>query len=209
MDPASLGLGVASLAVQVFHGAVKGYEYFVVASKMPDRYESLRLRLQIEYGRLLDWGDAAGIIENQEAFDKKMKMNGGTVMALLSEMRSLLKKMRTYSLRYDGLASPLPEEGKGHPRLQPIDTVNMKEYRMIFESKDIPKDKRKYPKGLNRLIELASGGKEIFKHPKRLRWAAIDEKIFKEDLDRMAWLTTFLHETQRDSTDKDCSRCSS
>jgi len=123
-------------------------------------------------------------------------------MALLSEMRSLLKKMRTYSLRYDGVVGQLPEEDKGKPRFQPIDTVNMEEYRAIFESKDIPRDKRKYPKGLNRLVELASGGKEIIKHPKRLRWAAIDEKSFKEDLDRMRSLTNFLHETLGDHQTK-------
>lgn len=165
---------------------------------MPERYEGLRLRLHIEYGRLLDWGDAAGITEAQSTFDKKMQVNGGTVMALLSEMRSLLKKMRAYSLRYDDLAAPFPQEAKGHPRLQAIDTVNMKEYRAIFESKDIPKDKRKYPKGLNRLVELASGVKAVAKHPKRLLWATFDENAFKADLERIRSLTNFLHETLGD-----------
>ena len=161
-----------------------------------------RLRLQIQYGKLLDWGEAAGIVESQDVFDKKMKVHGGTVMALLSEMRSLLKKMRTYSLRYDGIAGQLPEEEKAKTRYQPIDTVNMEEYRAIFESKDVPRDKRKYPKGLNRLVQLASGGKDIAKQPKRLRWAVIDEKNFKDDLDRMVSLTDFLHETLGDHQTK-------
>src|SRR5436190_5238148 len=169
---------------------------------MQDRYASLRLSLQIEYGRLLDWGEAAGITECQEKFDKKMKVNGAIVMALLSEMRSLLKSMRSVSLRYDGMAENWPEEGKRQKRRQPIDTVNMKEYRAIFDTIDIPKDQRKYPIGLNRLIELASGGKEILKHPKRLRWAMTDEKKFRGDLDRMRHLTNFLQETLGDHQTK-------
>ena len=162
----------------------------------------MRLRLQIEYGRLLDWGDAAGITESQEIFDKKMRANGAIVMALLGEMRSLLKSMRNVSLRYDSMVETRLVEHKSQQRLQPIDTVNMKEYRAIFESADIPKDKRKYPKGLGRLVELASGGKEIFKHPKRLRWAMADEKKFREHLDRMRELTNFLHETLGDHQTK-------
>jgi len=165
---------------------------------MPERYESLRLRLQIQYGRLLDWAEAAEITESQEKFGRKVKMNGATVMALLSEMRSLLKSMRSVSLRYDGMIEKWPEEADKKSRLRPIDTVNLKEYRAIFESRDIPKDKRKYPKGLHRVIELATGGREILKHPKRIRWAIADEKKFKEDLARMQQLTDFLHETLGD-----------
>jgi Prion-inhibition and propagation/Protein tyrosine and serine/threonine kinase len=106
--------------------------------------------------------------------------------------------MRSVSLRYDGMVEKWPEGADKKPRLRPVDTVNLKEYRAIFESKDIPKDKRKYPRGLNRVIELATGGKEILKHPKRFRWAAVDEKKFKEDLARMQQLTNFLHETLGD-----------
>jgi hypothetical protein len=169
---------------------------------MPERYESLRLRLQIEYGRLLDWGEAAGIRESQERFDRKMIVNGAIMMALLSEMRSLLKSMRNLSLRYNGMVEKEVEEVEEQPRRRPIDTVDLKEYRAIFESRDIPKDKRKYPKGLNRVIELVTGGKEILKQPKRLRWAVVDEKKFKEDLARMRQLTDFLHETLGDRQTK-------
>lgn len=165
---------------------------------MPERYESLRLRLQIEYGRLLDWSEAAGIIDSPDMFDEKMKVNGVTVMALLSEMRSLLKKMRAYLLRYDDTVRPLPQGVETRMRVRPIDMVDLKQYKAIFESKDIPQSKRKYPKGLNRLVELASGSGDIAKQPKRIRWATIDEKAFKEDLDRMSKLTNFLHETLGD-----------
>lgn len=67
---------------------------------MPEQYASFRLRLQIEHTRLLDWGDAAGINNGEDAFNKKMKVNGAVVMALLSEMRSLLRNIDLASMRY-------------------------------------------------------------------------------------------------------------
>jgi hypothetical protein len=103
---------VALLEVRVFDGSVKGttcgstqtcsfitannisfskdYEYFEIAIELPQHYESLKLRLQIEDFRLLDYGEAAGIPESSELFSKKMKVNETTVMALLSDTRSLL-----------------------------------------------------------------------------------------------------------------------
>lgn len=42
---------------------------------MPERYSSHRLRLQLEMGKLLDWGSEAGIKDNQVPFDRRMKVN--------------------------------------------------------------------------------------------------------------------------------------
>jgi Prion-inhibition and propagation/Protein tyrosine and serine/threonine kinase len=177
----------------------KGYGYFEVAVDMPERYASLRLRLQIEFGRLLDWGDAAGLTEN-DVFDKRMKVNGLVVMAVLGEMRSLLKNMRQLSLNYENAREPTPDSAKMPHRRQPVDTVNLKEFRAMFESADVQKERRKFPKGFNRLIEFASGVKVVGKEPfKRVRWALRDEEKLKEMLQRLTQLTNCLHETLGDN----------
>jgi len=178
--------------------SVKGYEYFVKAIEAHTNYETLRLRLQIEYGRLLDWGEAAGISGDGEKFDKKMKMNRPIAMALLAEMWALLQNMSEITQKYDSLVEDWPEEHDEMPRVQPIKTVNLEKYQEIFKSKDIPKDKRRYPKSLNRIIELATGAKEVVKHPKRIQWALADKKKFEGGLSRIRELTDFLHETLGD-----------
>jgi hypothetical protein len=177
---------------------LKGYEYFVKAIEAHTSYETLRLRLQIEYGRLLDWGEAVGISGDGEKFDKKMRMNRPIAMALLAEMWALLQNMSEITQKYDSLVEEWTEEHNDRLRVQPIDTVNLQKYQEIFKSKDIPKDKRRYPKSLNRIIELASGAKEVVKRPKRLQWALADKEKFEVGLSRMRQLTDFLHETLGD-----------
>jgi hypothetical protein len=74
----------------------------------------------------------------------------------------------------------------------------MSDYSAIFESNDIVKEKRKYPEGLNTLVQLAIGSKEVFKHPKRLRSATTNKKRFAEGVYRMRELTEFLHDARDD-----------
>lgn len=93
MDPLTapaLGLGAASLAIQVFDGVKSGYHYFEAAVQMPVDCESFKLRLRIEYTRLLDWGDLAGLTDESKhkQFDTRLKANRAIIMALLSEIQS-------------------------------------------------------------------------------------------------------------------------
>lgn len=46
-----------------------GYQYFVAAAGMPDDCHYMRTRLQIEYLRLLDWTEVAGLIEYKDGQD--------------------------------------------------------------------------------------------------------------------------------------------
>jgi len=162
----------------------------------------MRLRLELQHGRLIDWGDAAGITETcdqiTKIFKKRMEVNGPVIFALLGEMHALLKKMRKFYLRYDDSVEPLVVS-TGETRKQPVDIVNMKAYQSIFESKDIPRDRRKYPKGLSHIVELAIGAKDIVRHPKRLLWAVKNEQEFQKALARMTELTDHLHETLGDA----------
>lgn len=72
---------------------------------MPKDCASLRLRLHIEYNRLLDWGDAAGLSDSErhEEFDRNMRANRAIIAALLSEMKLLLRYMSNLSLEYKDL----------------------------------------------------------------------------------------------------------
>jgi hypothetical protein len=250
MDPVSVGglvLGAASLAVQVFNGVKKGlstwiaptpapcppahelipgYEYFESALDMPEECESLRLRLRIEYTRLLDWGDLAGLSEERDhhAFDRKLQSNRATIITILSEMRSLLKRLGSLSLVYQG---PGGGGGKGEetehkgPKGRGGDTlcaeetshslpmmyrdvipgtaIDLDDYRGIFKSPKLPVRTRRHMTGLNHVIKLSQGLKLIAKNPQRIVWALKDKEQFQIQLKRLKELTDFLHESMGDS----------
>lgn len=58
---------------------------------MPEECASFKLRLRIEYSRLIDWADVAGLSDenNHEKFDKKFAGNRHIILAVLSEMNAL------------------------------------------------------------------------------------------------------------------------
>jgi hypothetical protein len=84
----------------------KGYEYFEHAVNMPEDCASFKLRLRIEYSRLLDWADVAGLSNEKDhaAFDIKFKANRHIILAVLGEMNALFQSLqKEYNeLRLDG-----------------------------------------------------------------------------------------------------------
>ena len=182
-----------------------GYGYFQAAVDMEGKYREYQLTLEIEYGRLLDWGEAVGIRDSgagkeefNEVFEKRMKVDGTIVMAVLSEMRLLLKEMRRVSLRYEKIESgELPKDPATRTKL-PVENVNLEKYYEIFQSPNIPQDKRQYPRGFNHLIQMAKGIKKVAVQPKRIWWAMHDRDVFKEKLDRMSYLTRYLRQSLGD-----------
>jgi hypothetical protein len=175
---------------------------------MPENYASHRLRLQLEFSKLLDWGDEAGIQTNQGAFDKRMKVNGVVVMAVLGELRSLLKSIRLLSLDYDKVLETEPEARITNlpRRNQSIDSIDLKEYFAMFETGEVSRDKRTFPKGMKSVLQFARnvkslghGVKSIGHHRfKGVRWAMRDAKKFEHMLERLTQLTAYLHQTLGD-----------
>lgn len=231
MDPLTapaLGLGAASLAIQVFDGVKSGYRNFEVAVQMPADCESFKLRLRIEYTRLLDWGDLAGLTDESKhgQFDTRLRANRAIIMALLSEMESLLKNLSKLVLKYDELqwreSSPsttsgaelvaIPKVGLLHsetaskPRANP--RANSKEVLQkgdfsdkqmgLFKSSYVANDMKKYPKGFNHIINISRGVWDVTKNPERIVWAVHNKEKFEEQLKRLTQLTTYLHETLTD-----------
>ncbi|OCL12826.1 hypothetical protein AOQ84DRAFT_137753 [Glonium stellatum] len=92
----SLALGVASLAIEVFEGVKRGYEYFEYAANMPEDCASFKLRLRIEYSRIMDWAVVAGLADKKDygRFNKKYTANRHIIMAVLSEMSALFRSLQ-------------------------------------------------------------------------------------------------------------------
>lgn len=169
---------------------------------MPERYSSHRLRLQLEMGKLLDWGSEAGIKDNQSAFDRRMKVNGVIVMAVLGEIRSLLKSIRLLSLTYDkALDAQSTDDITTLPvRDQSAEAIDWKEYYAMFETGLVQKEQRSFPESMKSALRSAKNGViSIDRHRLRgVRWAMKDEKSFEDKLQRLTELTSYLHQTLGD-----------
>ena len=194
--------------------SVAGYQMFELAADMPEECESLRLRLRMQYTRVLDWADHAGLSDHADhaRFDRKLQANRATILALLSEMSATLTSLRKLSLRYDELNwvdSPTPQNAPppspaaaahGIPvadRTRPnyredIGGIDFEKYQSVFRSPDLPVQRR-HMRGFNHLIRIGSGIKDIASQPKRVLWALKDMAKFEDHLKRLKELTDFLH----------------
>ncbi|KAF2169427.1 hypothetical protein M409DRAFT_20646 [Zasmidium cellare ATCC 36951] len=112
MDPvtaAGIGLSVASLALQVFSGCVKGYQMFIDVKGMPKEYEHLRTRMRIEQSRCLHWGESIGLIEEMlDEPSKLLQLNHNLVLDILHQIQTSFRTSLEISYKYDAVAN-----GKG------------------------------------------------------------------------------------------------
>jgi hypothetical protein len=175
----------------VFNG-VLGYQYFVAAAEMPQDCAYMRTRLQIEYLRLLDWVDVAGLIEYKEGQDlpDSLKTERLVLVAILTEIRALMERFaelhgKYYQLRPDN--DPAAERDG-------LETELVEEFASLTLSYKAGQKERKHPRGTNRLIAMGRDIKNIAKNPRRLQWVAVDEEAFKKLLLRLTELNDYLYE---------------
>ncbi|OCK84951.1 hypothetical protein K432DRAFT_287852 [Lepidopterella palustris CBS 459.81] len=195
---ASLALGGASLAIQVFDGIRKGYGYFESAANMDDECGVLKIRLMAEYDRLLKWGDATGLTDEKRhpEYDTKMRVNRALVFAILGEIQSRLKTLSKLSLeKYENLSWEDSAHSRRGMSREPVKDVDFEKYENIFKSVHVTHGNPRYHKGLNTVMMLGRGVKNIVKQPKRMRWALSDRTLIEESIERISQLTAYLLET--------------
>ena len=159
---------------------------------MPHDCRYLRTRLQIEYSRLSDWTEAAGLIEYDGGQDlpEILKTDRLVLVAVLTEIRSSMEDLADINGKYIDLQ---PDE----------DLVKKKkatELKLVEEFSDIALSyekratERRFPQCLNHIVRGTAMAKDIIKHPKRLEWVAFDRDVFKQLLARLTELNDHLHE---------------
>ncbi|RMZ89826.1 hypothetical protein DV736_g2952, partial [Chaetothyriales sp. CBS 134916] len=108
MDPisaAGIGLSVASLALQVFAGCIKGYELFIDAVEMPSKYATMRTQLRIEQSRLLNWGEQVGLLEELlEEQNQALFLQHNLVVEVLLEVHAAFRACLQKQTKYDAIA---------------------------------------------------------------------------------------------------------
>ncbi|KAF2875649.1 prion-inhibition and propagation-domain-containing protein [Massariosphaeria phaeospora] len=211
LSVAGLAIGAASLTVQIFDGCLKGYSYFESAVNMTAECETLKIRIMMEYSRLQQWGHATGLTDEgrHSEYNRKMRVNAALVEAIMSEVRSELKRMSAVSLlvikdeergvqtNTEGTENSA-SLGKGAD-ITSASSLNLSVARTKFSMVSIESEKRQYPKGFNGIMGLVKGVRTVATNPKRMKWALQDKKKVEISLVRLKELTNFLHETVDDN----------
>ena len=174
MDPlslAGLGIGVASLAFELFAGCIKGFVLLSTAHNLgKDRSTWIRM-LNLQEVQLTEWARCAGLLAAECALDKRL--NETVVHATLKELRELLLDTDKLKTRHKlGLvANP-------SMRREDADENGSPAARGVL-SHAISDDLRRDILFRARLIQ----SKNSF--PRRLWWAAVDKSKFEELIDRV------------------------
>ncbi|KAL8870695.1 MAG: hypothetical protein Q9174_003321 [Haloplaca sp. 1 TL-2023] len=193
IDPVGASIGAASLTIQLLDGCVKGYQYFISAAGVPETCRYLRTRLQIEYLRLVDWVQVAGLIEYKEGQDlpDSLKADRLVLVAILTEIRTLLDDFANLNGKYKDHLRP-DESEKADKEAAELDFVEeFSTLSLEYEKKAVEK---KYIRGTNSIINHMRMAKDIVKQPKRLVWVAFDEQVFVKMLGRLTELNDYLKE---------------
>jgi hypothetical protein len=163
---------------------------------MPKQCEHLQLALKLEYNNLLQWAKIAGLLEDEEAAD------GGTskiatiigadqviLVAVLSEIRTLLEDFAALNGKYIELQ---PEDDlKAEKTAAGIDVVEF--IGSVSIKSETTKADRRMISGLKSIMGTSKDILKIAKHPRRIKWAALDEPAFNKLLLKLRDLTNYLH----------------
>ena len=159
---------------------------------MPQQCRYLRTRLQIEYSRLLDFSEVAGLIEYEKNQDLpgSLKTDRLVLVAIFTEIRALMEDFANINGKYVELC---PDDSlNSYEVAEKVELVeDSSQTSLVYEKK---KAKRKYPRGINHIARGSAMARDVIKHPKRLLWVALDEDVFLDLLKRLTELNDYLHE---------------
>lgn len=180
-----------------------GFRFLSFMVDMPKSCENCRLRLIIEYNRLLAWGDTVGLIEvaNDSTIAASLGTNSTELSGIIYRIVSLLEQFNILGERWKELG---PRAGTGSNQAQ-TESEKIDELQGMLKLDAAylkSSEKRRRIKGTNHLTrwieKSVDGAKEVASHPRRIRWAAVDKDAFEALLQDLHALTERLHELVND-----------
>lgn len=134
------------------------YKLLLKASDMPRSSRYLHVRMRMERDKLVDWAVLANLSEDERTLSSGLRLNKHKVNGTLQEIRLVLLELVKLSGRYD------------------IDQVNSDSDDGIADDASDVISLRSHSTLQQKAINFIS---KTRKFPKRLRWAAIDQKGFE------------------------------
>ena len=183
------------MLVQLYADWRPGYKFFIAAAGMPEDCRSMRVKLQIEYSRLLDWCEVAGLIELKDGqnLPDSLKADRLTLVAILTEIRLSMEHLAEIRGRYVEFDSPVDSTSEKAA----METDLLEEFSHIAISYERVPGQREHPRKRNYIGRGTSMASKVVKHPKRLQWVAFDKGVFLKLLGRLTELNDHLQELMR------------
>ncbi|KAK7962778.1 uncharacterized protein PG986_003603 [Apiospora aurea] len=170
-EAAGLGIGVASLAFELFSGCVKGYRLILGAIDMPKTSGHLLVRLQMEKDKLIGWAMLAGISEEETQLKPSMRFNRHTMVDTLKEIQTLLLDLARLRRQYK-LELNIAEGSTQAEAEQPVNQTGGN----AANATDDPVLDR-YSRLEKRALEFFEKTRQV---PRKLKWSALDNDKFEE-----------------------------
>ncbi|KAI9715137.1 MAG: hypothetical protein M1812_006116 [Candelaria pacifica] len=203
MDPfsvAGLGLGISSLILQVF-----GYELISEIQDMPADCQYLRVRLEIEQHRLLNWSQIAGLLDGDgDKLSSSLKLNRPLLLGILTEIKTTLYDFGKLNGKYEDLR-PMEEVYSGQngseanlSKLSLTNSTSSKDTKEVviswkshnrFSSENLHALKKK-------ALDVVDAAPKV---PRRLRWVTLDKDKFETLLKRLTELNGFMESLMDDN----------
>lgn len=149
---------------------------------MPRDCENCRLRLFIEYNRLLAWAKAVGFIEGADhtSIAASLGTDSAELSGIISHIGRLLELFRELGERWKELNPP---QSTRQDEVQ-IAEINELQGLLSLDAAYLKSsEERKRKRGTNHLVswmeKTIDGAKEVIAHPRRVRWAAVDKDAFE------------------------------
>ncbi|KAJ2981968.1 hypothetical protein NQ176_g1696 [Zarea fungicola] len=206
MDPATVGglaIGAVSLLFDVFDNSIKIFKFLSSMVDMPRDCEQCRLRLLIEYNRLLAWGKAIGLMDTSGGANPATALgtDAAELCGIISRIEWLLSEFRDINARW---------KNEFHLHLNDDQSAAENSVAVGNSSLEVAYEKleeqRKHLRGTSHIIRWMSSrmgeAKEILSHPRRIRWVMVDKEAFEALLKDLHILTGRLHQLAGDYRQK-------
>ena len=162
---------------------------------MPEDCRYMRVKLQIEYSRLLDWCEVAGLIELRDGQDlpDSLRADKLTLVAILTEIRVSMEGLVEIRGKYVEFNSSVDTASEKAA----IETDLLEQFSHMTISYEKEPGQRTQTRSRNYITRGTSMASKVVKNPKRLQWVAFDKDVFLKLLGRLTELNDHLQELMR------------
>ena len=159
---------------------------------MPEDCRYMRVRLQIEYSRLLDWCEVAGltVLKDGQDLPDCLRADKLTLIAVLTEISVSTKNLAKIGGKYVEFKSS--EDTASENAATEMDLLE--EFSHVAVPYEKEPGKGDHTRSRNSIARGASMASNLVKNPKRLKWVAFDKDVFLKFLGRLAELNDHLQE---------------
>ncbi len=170
---------------------------------MPADCQYLRVRLEIEQHRLLNWSQIAGLLDGDgEKLNSSLKLNRPLLLGILTEIKTTLNDFGKLNGKYEDLRPVEVYNGQNGSEAN-LSKLSLTDSSSSKDTKETTISRRSHRFSSENLHALKKKAFDIVdaapKIPSRLRWVSLDKDKFEALLKRLTELNGFMESLMDDN----------